>query len=229
MNEIWLSLLISVIVGAFIGWITNLIAVKALFRPYKKYIICGIEYQGLIPKRRVELADNLGNMVEGELINIQELMDKINSDDVCAFIEKTVDNHKQEINSTIQGYVDNFKNHNTRLIDTVRGTCKLFGRDLDAYEKELVNEATVIACREIKNKAKDASPKIIKTAGEEIVKHISVHDLVKEKVDAMNLEALEAMVDRIAAREMKMIEILGGVLGAVVGAFQWVIQHYLLS
>ena len=123
----------------------------------------------------------------------------------------------------------NFKNHNTRLIDTVRGTCKLFGRDLDAYEKELVNEATVIACREIKNKAKDASPKIIKTAGEEIVKHISVHDLVKEKVDAMNLEALEAMVDRIAAREMKMSEILGGVLGAVVGAFQWVIQHYLLS
>ena len=78
-------------------------------------------------------------------------------------------------------------------------------------------------------KAKEASPKIIKTAGEEIVKHISVHDLVKEKVDAMNLEALEAMVDRIASREMKMIEVLGGILGAVVGALQWAVQHYLIS
>lgn len=229
MGEIWLSLLISIIIGAFIGWITNLIAVKALFRPYKKYSICGIDYQGLIPKRRAELADNLGNMVEGELINIQELMDKVNPEDVSSFIERTVDNHEQEITSTIQGYVDNFKNHNQRLIDSVKTASKWFGRDLDAYEKELVSDLTGIACRELKKKAKEASPKIIKTAGEEIVKHISVHDLVKEKVDAMNLEALEAMVDRIASREMKMIEVLGGILGAVVGALQWAVQHYLIS
>lgn len=229
MSGVLISFFISVIIGAFIGWITNLIAVKALFHPYNKYHILGCEYQGLLPKRRAELADNLGNMVEGKLINIPELMDKVNPEDVSRFIEKTVDNHKQEISSTIQGYVDNFKNHNSKLIDAVRTASKWFGRDFDAYEKELVADLTSVACRELKKKAKEASPKIIETAGVEIEKHLSVHDIVQQKVDAMDLDALEAMVNRIASREMKMIEYLGGVLGAVVGALQWLIQHYLLS
>ncbi|MBP5467996.1 MAG: DUF445 family protein, partial [Candidatus Riflebacteria bacterium] len=66
-------------------------------------------------------------------------------------------------------------------------------------------------------------------AGSEVIKHISVHDIVKQKVDDMNLDKLEAMVNRIANKEMKMIEYLGGVLGVLVGAIQWLIQHFLLS
>ena len=58
---------------------------------------------------------------------------------------------------------------------------------------------------------------------------INIMDIVKEKVDQMDLDKLEAMVNRIADKEMKMIEYLGGVLGMLVGAIQWLIQHFLLS
>ena len=40
-----------------IGWITNYIAIKMLFRPYKEMNFLFFKIQGLIPKRRSEIAE----------------------------------------------------------------------------------------------------------------------------------------------------------------------------
>ena len=93
----------------------------------------------------------------------------------------------------------------------------------------IVTKTTETVIKLLRNKAKEAVPTVLTKAGNEVIKHISVHDIVKEKVDQMDLDKLEAMVNRIADKEMKMIDYLGGVLGVLVGAVQWVIQHFLLS
>ncbi|HHT66442.1 MAG TPA: DUF445 family protein, partial [Clostridiales bacterium] len=51
-----------IIVGALIGWFTNYLAVKMLFRPIRPWRIplTKIELQGLIPKRREEIAVTIG-------------------------------------------------------------------------------------------------------------------------------------------------------------------------
>ena len=103
MNHWAIGILVYVGIGGFIGWITNFIAIKALFRPYEKKKFLGIEWQGLVPNRRKELANNLGNMVEGELINIPELINKVKKEDVDIFIEQQVDNHRDDIADTIRG------------------------------------------------------------------------------------------------------------------------------
>ena len=105
MWETILSLLVSMFIGGFIGWITNLLAVKALFHPQKSYRILGFDYQGLLPKRRGELANNLGNMVEGELINIPELIKKVKPEDVNPFIDKMIEDHKSNIQHAIEEYI----------------------------------------------------------------------------------------------------------------------------
>ena len=222
MWETILSLFISMLIGGFIGWITNLLAVKALFHPHKSYRILGFDYQGLLPKRKGELANNLGNMVEGELINIPELIKKVKPEDVNPFIDKMVDDHKDNIQKAIYDYINNYlkgieipliKIDLTRIIST----------------NTLVNKTTETVIKLLKTKAKEAVPTVLTKAGSEVIKHVSVHDIVKEKVDQMDLDKLEAMVNRIADKEMKMIEYLGGVLGVLVGAIQWLIQHFLLG
>lgn len=222
MWETIISLLVSMLIGGFIGWITNLLAVKALFHPHKSYRILGFDYQGLLPKRKAELANNLGNMVEGELINIPELIKKVKPEDVNPFIDKMVDDHKENIQKAIYDYINNYlkgieipliKIDLTRIIST----------------NTLVTKTTETVIKLLKTKAKEAVPTVLTKAGSEVIKHVSVHDIVKEKVDQMDLDKLEAMVNRIADKEMKMIEYLGGVLGLLVGAVQWLIQHFLLS
>ena len=222
MWETIISLLVSMLIGGFIGWITNLLAVKALFHPHKSYHILGFDYQGLLPKRKAELANNLGNMVEGELINIPELIKKVKPEDVNPFIDKMVDDHRDNIQKAIYDYINNYlksieipfiKIDLTRFIST----------------NTIVTKTTETVIKLLKTKAKEAVPTVLTKAGNEVIKHISVHDIVKEKVDQMDLDKLEAMVNRIADKEMKMIEYLGGVLGVLVGAVQWLIQHFLLS
>lgn len=62
MNQIIIKLFLIVGIGAMIGWITNYIAIKMLFRPYKEMNFLFFKIQGLIPKRRSEIAISLKNL-----------------------------------------------------------------------------------------------------------------------------------------------------------------------
>ena len=73
------KLLFLSLIGALIGYSTNVIAIKLMFRPYEPTKIFKI--QGLIPKRKADIAINIGELVASELIMVEELMD--------IFIEKT--------------------------------------------------------------------------------------------------------------------------------------------
>ena len=64
------------LVGAFIGYLTNKIAIRMLFRPLKAYRLCGIKLPmtpGVIPAKRHQLAHNIGDMVGGHLLTSTEI------------------------------------------------------------------------------------------------------------------------------------------------------------
>ncbi|MFC7320166.1 DUF445 domain-containing protein [Halobacillus campisalis] len=79
MNAIVLIILMMVI-GAAIGGVTNSLAIKMLFRPYKAIYIGKYRLPftpGLIPKRQPELAKQLGRMVVEHLLTAEGLKRKI--------------------------------------------------------------------------------------------------------------------------------------------------------
>ena len=84
------DLLFMVIVGTFIGWVTNYIAIKLLFRPYNEINILGFKLQGVIPKRRKELAENIGKTINAELISIKDITNTIDSMELEIEIDKIV-------------------------------------------------------------------------------------------------------------------------------------------
>ena len=69
-----------VIVGAIIGGITNALAIRMLFHPYEAIYIFGKRLPftpGLIPKRRDELAEQMGKMVVEHLITPESIKNKL--------------------------------------------------------------------------------------------------------------------------------------------------------
>ncbi|MDZ5713090.1 DUF445 domain-containing protein [Jeotgalibacillus haloalkalitolerans] len=77
--DIVILLLIMMTVGAIIGGFTNSLAIKMLFRPYKPVYIGKWRVPftpGLIPKRREELARQLGLMVVNHLLTAESLKAK---------------------------------------------------------------------------------------------------------------------------------------------------------
>ncbi len=84
MQEALLLILFMIIIGAAIGGVTNSLAIKMLFRPYRAYYIGKWKVPftpGLIPKRRGELANQLGNMVVDHLLTADSLQKKLLNDE----------------------------------------------------------------------------------------------------------------------------------------------------
>ena len=64
------------LLGAFIGYLTNRVAIRMLFRPLKPWHVLGIRVPmtpGIIPSKRHELAENMGEMVGEHLLTAADI------------------------------------------------------------------------------------------------------------------------------------------------------------
>ena len=84
-----IKIMIPAFIGGVIGWITNVLAIKMLFRPiYPVHIpLIELDLQGLLPKRRDEIAISIGSTIEEELIKIDEILKKISNDEKKCYIK----------------------------------------------------------------------------------------------------------------------------------------------
>ena len=79
--------------GAVIGYVTNAIAVKMLFRPLKEIRIAGLKLPftpGVLPRHRRRLADSIGAMVERELFTPQVLAERLAGREVREKLSRTL-------------------------------------------------------------------------------------------------------------------------------------------
>ena len=83
--KVFLQFFAPPLIGALIGFVTNVIAIKMLFRPLKEYRIFGIRIPftpGILPRQRHKLAISIGSMVERELFTPEILRQRLAQDDV---------------------------------------------------------------------------------------------------------------------------------------------------
>lgn len=75
-----MKFLIPVLVGSLIGYLTNWLAIKMLFRPYYEKKLLGIAIPftpGLIPKERNRMAKNIGEAVGMHLLSTDTIIEAI--------------------------------------------------------------------------------------------------------------------------------------------------------
>ncbi len=71
------NLILLPLIGAFIGYATNFVAIKMLFFPRKPYFIFGLRIPftpGLIPKKRKDLIDKISTVVALKIIDKKEIV-----------------------------------------------------------------------------------------------------------------------------------------------------------
>lgn len=80
--------------GAVIGYITNDIAIRMLFRPRKAEYICGVHVPftpGIIPKEKNRIASAIGNAISEHLMNREVLEHTLLSDEMLAKMRLAID------------------------------------------------------------------------------------------------------------------------------------------
>lgn len=200
MNHFFTVLLLTV-VGALIGWITNIFAIKLLFRPIKpiKIPLTRFTIVGLIPKRKKEIAKNIGEVVANELISIRELMDE-------AVTEEDLTQIRFFVKRKIKAVIDEKLN----IIPFP------FKGMIQGPLDELVET-------EVNNGLTD----IIVNIKDMIELRVNIAKIVEDNIMALDLRDLERIILQVAKKELKHIEILGFILGGVIGLVQGIILMYL--
>lgn len=191
--DLWTWLTIPAI-GGLIGWLTNWLAVKMIFRPIRPRRFLGIRVQGLVGRRQPELAKAIGRVVGNHLVEHKDVLKALNRLDFGGILGNVLD----------RGLAPK--------IQELRGL-PLIGGFLTEERVRDIRESIVkgiMAHREA----------VLDEVEKGLAKGLDVPNLVEKKVAAFAVEKLESLILEVASRELRAIEVLGGVLGVLIGLLQ---------
>jgi uncharacterized membrane protein YheB (UPF0754 family) len=160
--NMWLTLTIMIVVGAFIGGLTNLIAIKMLFRPFNTLYIGKFKVPftpGLIPKRRHQLAVQLGETVTKHLLTAEGVQTKINDS-----------GFRSEMTEMVQGEVKRFLKSDITIQELLKkdfGVEDVQSRIQTTTETWLANRMNKMLEESNSKEMKDVLPEKFVAAGEE--------------------------------------------------------------
>jgi len=197
-----MKLVIMVIISAAIGWITNWVAIKMLFRPHNEINLGLFKIQGLIPKRRAEIGIGIANVVQNELISIK---------DVIANIDK--EEFSQRLNDLIDDVLE--KNLKAKVKEKFPVMQMFFS---DKMAKDVSDT--------IKGIVMENQDKIFEVFSNYAEENIDFSTIITDKISNFSLDKLEEIITGLAKKELKHIEVIGAILGAFIGLVQYFITLF---
>lgn len=183
-------------ISAFIGWFTNWIAIKMLFHPKEPKKILFLTFHGVFPKRQRQFAEKLGKMVSTELISFREIEEKIvdpeNLKKLLPFVELRVDDFLRRKLSDAFPIISMFIGDST------------------------INQLKTIFMAELEV----IFPEMIASYMKNLESQLDLEKIVTEKVYGFSSDKMEAILVQIMSKEFKFIEVIGAVLGFIIGLLQ---------
>jgi len=196
----WLFLI--PVISAFIGYITNLVAIKMLFHPRIPVKILGITFHGIFPKRQLQFASKLGKLVGEELLSFKDIEEKLTSEE-----------NIKKLNPVIESHIDDFLRNK---LGTKMPMIAMFIGD------KTINELKAIFIEELET----IFPQIMKSYMGNLQNQLDLEKIVTQKVADFSSDRLEAILYQIMSKEFRFVEIIGGVLGFIIGLVQLAISLF---
>ena len=193
------QLLIMLFISATIGWITNWVAIKMLFRPHKEISFGLFKIQGLIPKRRAEIGSGIANIIQNELISVKDVISNIDREEFSKRLDSSIDEVLE-------------KNLKAKVKEKFPILQMFFS---DRMAKDVSNT--------IKDIIMENQEKIFEIFSNYAEENINFEVIISNKISNFSLDKLEEIITFLAKKELKHIEIIGAILGMLIGAVQYLI------
>ncbi|WAW15480.1 DUF445 domain-containing protein [Peptostreptococcus equinus] len=200
-KEIIIRILLLAVVGGIIGYSTNVIAVKMLFKPLNpiRIPIIGYEIVGLIPKRKSEIAYNIGKAVGEELVDYDAIIENL-------IVEDDKDRLKEYAKARLQVIIN----------EKISFIPSMFKPMIFSSIDEIVESELDRGLDSLMELAKDKAKS-----------RIDIAKMVEEKINELDLIELENMIINLSKKELTHIENLGLLLGFIIGIVQGLITVFI--
>ncbi|EGS9998557.1 DUF445 family protein [Clostridium perfringens] len=193
--------IIGALIGAVIGYITNWLAIKMLFRPREAKYIFGMKLPftpGLIPKEKSRIANKVGETVGTHLLNSDSLSKALKDDKIKAKFNEVA---KEKINQVI--------NSNSTLEESLKNT---LGENYYALKGNMINNITKtilesIQEEEFKNKVKfyivDSIKERLNKNPEKIIDFINSNRFREVIINTLEEEKTRDIIGKALLKEVK--------------------------
>ena len=190
------TLLFIPLISAFIGWFTNWIAIKMLFHPREPKKILGITFHGIFPKRQKQFAEKLGKLVSEELLSFEDIEEKITNPE-----------NVKKLLPLMEVHIDNF------LRNKLSAQMPMIGMFIG---DKTINQLKIVFMNELEI----LFPTIMKNYVSNLQSELDLEKIIVTKVSAFSSDKLEQILNAIMSREFRFVEIIGAVLGFIIGLLQ---------
>lgn len=190
------------LIAAVIGYLTNYVAIKMLFHPRKPVEFLGLKIQGVFPKRRGLLAKSIGDLVSRRLLSVESIIKSVNPKEV-----------ENGIESILAPEIDRF------LKEELHEKLPMISMFLSESFLDSIRDVLV-------EKLKSASGANFEKTLRLLFKDLNIEAIVEKKVLEFSVEELEEVLSGILKKEFRFIELVGAVLGFMIGLIQVGLIHF---
>lgn len=189
------------IISAVIGWFTNYIAVLMLFNPKQPKRFLGITFHGVFPKRQALIAQKIGKVVADELLSVDDLKERVITPESMDVIYASVENR-----------MDNF---------------------LEGKMEKKFPLMSLLTSRSMKMKVRDEMLKEVREQLPNMLDdyiarfeaNINIEEMISQKFNQLSTDRLEQVMNDILSKEFRFIEIIGAVIGFIIGLLQVLLAY----
>jgi uncharacterized membrane protein YheB (UPF0754 family) len=192
----WLFLL--PFIAASLGWWFISLAFRLLFHPLHPQKIMGFVFQGLVPKRQDEFAIKIGKL-SASLFSITEIEEKITHPD-----------NVKKIMPQAEAHIDNFLR--VKLVKSMPVVGMFVG-------DKTINNLKALFVTELEQ----LFPEIMKNYMGRLQEDFDIEQIVAAKIAAYPPAAIEKVFLQMMKKELKMIKLMGALLGFIIGLLQLVV------
>lgn len=172
-----------------------------LFHPREPKKILGITFHGIFPKRQQQFAEKLGKLVSAEFLSFDDIEEKISNPDNLKKIMPMIENH-----------IDDFLRNR---LSTEMPVISMFIGDktITKLKESFMKEIELLF------------PQVMKQYASNLKHELDLEQIVIKKVAGFSSDKLEEVLYQIMSKEFRFVEIIGAVIGFIIGLLQVIITQ----
>jgi len=160
-----------------------------------------MEFQGIFPKRQLVVAEKIAKMVSEELLSLRDINERISQPE-----------NLEMINKSIESKLDEF------LETTFPAKYPIISMVVGQKRKDRL-KALILA------QVDTYAPQVVAQSLAHLEGQLDIEKIIQEKVSLLSPEKLEDLILQILKKEFKFIELIGALIGFLIGIIQLGIVH----
>lgn len=205
--------------GAFIGYSTNWLAIKMIFRPLQPKYLFNVRIPftpGLIPKSKEEISRKIAITITYHLLNPEKLHRLFDSQDFKGSLDKTINDI---VDKAFDDVVEDIKNYISQDVIIIQRFIGNLSDRLKAKVKPKITE-------KLSSHVESGIEKYLREDFIDVLRGLDIENLIYQSLMEVDIQTLEEIILGFSKKQLRYITNLGGVIGFFIGILQLIVMNF---